>query len=91
VYKATYLPPAITDLFEIEEYLNEYSPTAADRFEEAVDQRVTGLSEHPLMCPAYERDPFFRKIVLGDYLLFYSVDEKRELIAFVKRNFNHII
>ena len=32
------------------------------------------------MYPAYDADPFFRKMIIDDYLLFYSVDEKRILI-----------
>jgi plasmid stabilization system protein ParE len=42
----------------------------------------------PLSCPAYEEDPFFRRMVLGDYLLFYSVDEGRKLVT-IHRIFHH--
>lgn len=80
MYKIKHLPRAISQILEIENRLNEYSPTAADRFAEAIDERIAALAKMPLMHPAYEKDPFFRKMVLGDYILFYSVDEKRKLI-----------
>ena len=88
VYKVKHLPPAISDIFGIEDYLNEHSPAAADRFTEDVDRRVGALADHPKMCPPYDRDPFFRRMVLGDFLLFYSVDEKQQLIV-VHRIFHH--
>lgn len=88
MYKALYLPPAITDIFDIEAYLSEFSFAAADRFAKAIAQSVSTLTELPLIGPAYERDPFFRKMVLDDYLLFYSVDDKRQQIV-VHRIFHH--
>jgi len=81
VYKAVYLPEAIDKIFKIEDYLNQHSPTAAAEFTDMVDERVEALRDHPLMCQAYDRDPFFRRMVLGDYILFYSVDEKRKLVV----------
>ena len=80
MYKAVYLPSAIDKIFKIEDYINQHSPSAADKFTESLDERVESLLELPLICPEYERDSFFRKMVLGDHILFYSVDGKRKLI-----------
>jgi plasmid stabilization system protein ParE len=88
VYKIKHLPSAISDIFDIEDYLNEHSPTAADRFTEDVDRRIEALTDHPQMCPPYQPDPFFRRMAIGDYLLFYSIDEKQQLIA-IHRIFHH--
>ena len=81
MYRPKHLPKAIDDIFRIEDYLNEHSPTAANEFTELVGKRVECLMDLPYSCPAYERDPFFRKMVLGSYILFYSVDDKRELVV----------
>jgi plasmid stabilization system protein ParE len=81
MYKVEYLPPAITDILETEAYLNEYSQAAADRFTEAIVQKTAALVEHPRMYPAYEDAPYFRRMILENHLLFYSVDEKRQLIV----------
>ena len=88
MYRVEYLPIAVDDLLEIEDYLNDFSPSAADRFAEEVENRVTALAEYPLMCQAYEKDSFFRQMVIDDYLLFYSVDEKRHLVI-IHRIFHH--
>jgi len=80
-YKAIYLPEAIDKIFKIEGYLNQHSPTAADEFTDMLDERVEALTNYPLMRQAYDRDPFFRRMVQGDYILFYSVDEKRKLVV----------
>ena len=88
MYKIEYMPLAIKDFLEIEEYLNAFSQTAADKFTEALKKQTDILTEHPFIYPVYERDSFFRRMVLGDYLLFYSVDDKRKL-AIMHRIFHH--
>jgi len=70
VYRLAHLPEAIDDIFDIEEYLNQHSPAAADRFTETLGQRVDALAEHPYLWPLYEKDPFYRRMVIDDYVLF---------------------
>jgi len=88
VYKVEYLPEAIDEMLKIENYLYEHSPAAADRFAETLEERTDSLAQHPLMCQVYDKDPFFRRMVIGDYLLFYSVDERRELVV-IHHIFHH--
>jgi len=83
-----YLPSAIDDSLEIEDYLNLHSPTAADTFIDDLEERGTALTKHPYMYPVYEDDSFFRRMIFGDYVAFYSVDEKRNLII-IHRIFHH--
>lgn len=83
-----HLPLAISDMLEIEEYLAQHSTNAADRFVDDLGERTAALLEYPFMNPIYEDDPFFRRMVLGDYLLFYNVDEKRKLVI-IHRIFHH--
>jgi len=88
VYSVEYLPEAIADILEIEEYLNQYNLVAADKFEETLNERGTTLAKLPFIWPVYEKDPFFRRMVMDDYLLFYSVDERCELVI-IHRIFHH--
>jgi len=88
MFSVLHLPTAICDASEIEDYLYQYSPMAANKFVDELDIQVALLSRHPFMYPAYEDDPFFRRMVLGDYILFYSVDGGRELVV-VHRIFHH--
>ena len=34
----------------------------------------------PYMYPANEEDPLFRRMIIDDYLLFYSVDDEQKLV-----------
>jgi len=94
MYSVSHLPKAINDIFDIEEYLNQHSPVAADRFTETFDERTANLVNYPFLWPVYEKDSFFRKMVIDDYVLFYSVDETRSLVVIHRifhysRNIDH--
>jgi plasmid stabilization system protein ParE len=87
-YRATYSDDAKSDAKEIMAYLAQFYASAARDFKTGPVERVNALKDMPLSCPAYERDPFFRRMVLGDYLLFYNVDESQKLIT-IHRVFHH--
>ena len=69
------------DLNDIEEYLSKFYPGTVRNFFEKLKKKVTLLETMPYMCPEYDSDPFFRRMVIGDYLLFYAVDEERTQIV----------
>ena len=81
MYTPKYLPSAACDIFEIEESLYEFSPSAADKFIEALDEKVENLTKQPLMYKVYEDRPYFRCMPLPyKYLCFYHVDEDVKII-----------
>jgi len=81
MYKLKYLPSAVTDILEIEDYLNEFSAAAADKFADSIQQLEETLVSHPFMYPVYEDDDYFRDMVLPyKYRLFYHVTEEAEII-----------
>jgi len=81
VYRLEYLPSAETDILEIDVYLYEHSPTAADKFADSIEKLTETLLDHPFMFPVYEDDPYFRHMTLPyKYRLFYHVDEDAEII-----------
>ena len=81
MYRLEYLPEAVNDILEIEMYLYEFSPVAADKFVESIERLTETLTFHPLMYPAYEDDDYFRNMTLPyKYRLFYHVDEEAETI-----------
>jgi plasmid stabilization system protein ParE len=41
---------------------------------------LEGLKTMPYMCPAYEQLPLFRKMVVANYLVFYTIDDENKLI-----------
>ena len=81
MYKLEYLPSAVADILEIEAYLYEYSPVAADKFADSIEQLTQALTLHPLLYPAYEDDAYFRHMILPyKYRLFYHVVEETKTI-----------
>lgn len=79
-YKTRFIDEAKVDLDYIEEYLSQFYPSTALKFFEQMEKQVAHLEENPYMYPAYEDNPFFRKMVIDEYLLFYNVDDERSLI-----------
>jgi len=45
-----------------------------------IRNKVELAKENPYAYPAYDRRPHFRKIVAGDYLVFYKVNEEEKTI-----------
>jgi len=87
-YRTTYTDDAKQDAINIVAYLAQFYASTARDFKTVLTERVNALKTMPLLYPIYENDPFFRRMVLGDYLLFYDVDEERKLIT-VHRIFHH--
>ena len=59
MYKVEYLPEAIDDMLQIEDYLSAYSITAADEFAETLEEQTATLVEYPLVWQAFDADSFF--------------------------------
>ena len=72
---------ASQDLEDIEEYLSHFYTSTVRHFFDILKKKVSLLEAMPYMYPRYENDLFFRRMVIGDYLLFYSVEEERKPIV----------
>ena len=81
MYKLEYLPSSLADILEIEDYLFEIDPDVADRFTEAIQNRMDSLAEHPFMHQIYEDNNYFRSMpLIYSYRVFYHVDEASSTI-----------
>lgn len=79
-YKVRLLPKANVDLVEIDANLADF-PQKARRLFLALDKQLALLREMPQMYPVYEDVPAFRKMVVLDFLVFYTVDDAaREIL-----------
>ena len=87
-FRVVFFEEAEADMDAIEEYLSQYYESTVRNFFEKLKKQVLMLEYTPYMCQEYEEDNFFRRMVVGDYLLFYSVDEARKLVI-VHRIFHH--
>ena len=79
-HRITFLDEARQDIKDITSYLTQFYASTARNFTSKLKKQVGQLRKLPLMYPIYEKDPLFRRMVIDDYLLFYSVDEKQKLV-----------
>ena len=73
-YKVKTLKTAYDDLKEIKQYLDQFYPSTVRNFVRLYKSKKDGLKEFPFSHQAYEDDPDYRRLVVGDYLVFYQVD-----------------
>jgi addiction module RelE/StbE family toxin len=75
-----YLPLFHHDLMEIDDYLAQYAPQAANKIFSELFNRLGKLPNNPLMYAEYEYDTFYRKIVVESYIVFYHVNNEKRII-----------
>ena len=74
-YKIRFMPDAKDDLVVIKQYLSQFYPGTTGRFITLLKKRITRLKDFPYLCPVYEDDAEYRKLIVGDYLVFYIVND----------------
>jgi len=79
-YRVVFTTEAGLDMDDIEAYLSQFYESTVRNFFLQLEKQVKALQSMPYMYPAYQEDQFFRRMVVNDYLLFYSVNEQRQLI-----------
>ena len=79
-YQVKYLPDTVTDREEIRKYLAQFYKNTAKTFFALLRKKISYLKDFPYSCPTYEYDIDYRKLVVGDYLVFYMVDEDSKTV-----------
>ena len=79
-YKVEYLPQTVTDRAKIKAYLSQFYPGTSKRFFTLLKNKISRLKAYPHSCPVYDEDPDYRKLVVGDYLVFYMVDDIAKIV-----------
>ncbi|MDR1996753.1 MAG: type II toxin-antitoxin system RelE/ParE family toxin [Candidatus Margulisbacteria bacterium] len=72
-YKIQLLKRAVKDLDSICEYLSLFTINAAKNFLDRLEKVLDQLAAHPQMYPECELGRHYRKLVLGNHLVFYKV------------------
>ena len=62
------------------EYYGRFYPGTAQRRYIELMEKLHGLSSQPLKYPEFEPKPQYRRMVSGDYLTLYSVDEEEKMV-----------
>ena len=87
-YRVEFNDEAKLDSKEITAYLAQFFASTPRNFKNQLANKIASLKKTPYICQPSEIDPFFRRIVVGDYNLYYSVDEQKKLVT-IHRIFHH--
>ena len=80
-YNVTFLPEANRNLLDIDEYLSRFYPSTAAKFFTKLDKKLLLLQEQPYIGAKYIPNQKYRRLVVDDYLAFYSIyEEKHEIL-----------
>ena len=79
-YKVTFLPGAYHNLREIDDYLSRFYPSTPAKFFKELDKKLMLLEDCPYIGALYMPNPKYRRVIVGDYLTFYTVDDEKRLI-----------
>jgi plasmid stabilization system protein ParE len=70
----------MADLAEIKEYLSQFYESTVRKFISDLNRKISQLMDFPYLYPKYEKRRRFRKMVIGNYLVFYVVDEDTKTV-----------
>lgn len=79
-YKLRYLPGFNMELAEILEAQLLFSVNKAQELMDTLEHQLEHLRDNPRMYEAYENYPPYRKMVVLDFLVFYTVNDEEGLI-----------
>lgn len=80
MYELAYLPLAAEDIAYIAEYLLNFYPSTAPKFLNILQERLSSLQQNPNLCEKYVEDPYYRRMVVEKYLVFYHVDNPTKTV-----------
>jgi len=79
-YRLKYMEDTISDRDNIKTHLSKFYPGTAKRFFSLLKKKTAILKTYPESCPVYEDDTGYRKLVVGDYLVFYMIDDNEKMV-----------
>jgi len=83
-YKIIYKAYAERDLWELADYLSDYSLSAAEKFLLAVKTKIERLKDTPLIYPLIDPGYGYRKMVVGRHIVIYMVNEQAKEVLILR-------
>ena len=83
-YKIIYKAYAERDIWEIADYLSDHSIQTTENFLHKIKSRIEALADMPLMYPKIDFHQEYRKMVVGQYVVAYIVNEQAKEILIMR-------
>ena len=90
MYKLEFMPIAKNDLLEIVGYIANdlQNPVAAEKFAEELIAGAEKICDfpyaHQVYIPIKSLESEYRRILVGNYFLFYTVDESKKAVTIMR-------
>lgn len=79
-YNIEYMPESFDDIDDALTYLSSFYPNTAASFSRTLEHRINQLADQPYIAELWEHDQDFRKLIVGDYLVFYMVYDDKNTV-----------
>ena len=79
-YKVRFSPFAKEDKKEIKAYLSKFYPETPHRFYASLKEHIANLKENPYIYPEYPENTDYRRMFVGNYIVFYKVNDAEQQI-----------
>ena len=79
-YTSRFSPYAKEDRKEITKYLSKFYPETPRRFIASLKEHISNLRNNPYMYPEYPENPNYRRMFVGNYVVFYKISETEKRI-----------
>ena len=74
-YKIRFSPFAKKDKNEIKTYLSKFYPGTPCRFNTLLKEHIENLKDNPYIFPKYPENTDYRRLLVGNYIVFYKINE----------------
>jgi addiction module RelE/StbE family toxin len=82
-YTVRFSPLAKEDKNEIKTYLSKFYQGTPRRFTNLLKKQIANLKENPYIYPEYPENAEYRRMSVGNYIVFYKVNEiEKQIIIY---------
>ena len=79
-YSARFSPFAKEDKKNIKDYLSKFYQNTPRRFITSLKEHIDNLKENPYLYPEFSENTAYRRMFVGNYVVFYKINEIKKQI-----------
>jgi addiction module RelE/StbE family toxin len=79
-FALVFLPSARKNMRDILNYQSKFYPGTPGKFFDRLREQIDGLKTMPQKYEVYGDFPYYRKMVVAEYLVFYHIDDEKKRV-----------